>query len=164
MEEEVWKQIENCSGYEVSDLGRVRSYRYLKGTAKEPRIRNQPMTNKGHFYVILKQDGARKKFFTHRLVARAFVPNPENKPEVNHIDGDKTNNKPENLEWCDRSYNIRHAYHTGLRPDAKLTPEAVEDIRSRAIRGHGGNLKQLAVEYNISTKHIYRVINRENWK
>lgn len=69
----------------------------------------------GYLRLGLLTGGKRKFFNIHRLVAQSFIPNPDNKPFVNHIDGDKSNNHVENLEWCDQSENMKHAYRTGLK-------------------------------------------------
>lgn len=78
----------------------------------------------GYLRLGLRAKGVRKHFNVHRLVAQAFIPNPDNKPFVNHIDGNKANNRVENLEWCDQSENMLHAYNTGLKDPSH--PKAVE--------------------------------------
>lgn len=113
---EVWKDIEGFEGYyEVSSHGRIRSVerdiverngiktQHLKG-----RIRKQIMGTMGYYMLHLNKDGHYKSCFVHRLVAEAFLPNPDNLPEVNHIDENKENNAVWNLEWCDHLHNQRH--------------------------------------------------------
>ena len=111
---EVWKPIEGTDGrYEVSNTGMVRS----KGTHVNKGIHElKAKTNKyGYKEVTLYLDGKKKSKTIHRLVAITYIPNPENAPQVNHIDGDKTNNDVTNLEWCTSSDNIKHAFRTGLK-------------------------------------------------
>ena len=118
---EVWKDVgeykeyEEYSGmYEVSNLGRVRSVdRYVinsigirklyKGKLCKPKKENN-----GYFRVALCKSNKRKFALIHRLVAQAFIPNPDNLPEVNHIDENKSNNKVSNLEWCTSKYNMNY--------------------------------------------------------
>jgi hypothetical protein len=69
----------------------------------------------GYFYVRLTLNGTPKNYRVHRLLTQAFIPNPNNRPRINHEDGDKTNNKLTNLEWCMASDNLRHAYKLGLK-------------------------------------------------
>lgn len=92
--------------YEVSSHGRVSNYRKVMKFYK---------INSGYLCVKLTNGEAIKAFLVHRLVAAAFLPNPENKPEVNHIDGDKTNNHVSNLEWVTSAENKQHAHRTGLK-------------------------------------------------
>ena len=136
MIEEIWRSIECYEGlYEVSNTGQVRSLdRYVKGKGKSYRLQKgkmlSPIKNKdGYLQVNLCCNGKYKIFLVHRLVTKTFIPNPDNLPEVNHKDEDKTNNSVDNLEWCDRSYNnnygtrkdkardtaIKNGYWTGLR-------------------------------------------------
>lgn len=99
---EVWKDIDGYEGYQVSNLGNVKSLNY-KCTGKE-RILSPGIKN-GYLYVGLCKDGKRKDYYIHRLVAEAFIPNPFKLPCVNHKNEDKTDNRVENLEWCTYSYN-----------------------------------------------------------
>ena len=111
---EVWRPIAGYEGlYEVSNFGRVRRiFRYGREHIRpcKPKI-----TKDGYFETTLVKDCKPKHIRTHRLVAQAFCENPESKPEVNHIDGDKLNNCADNLEWCTSSENQKHAYRIGLQ-------------------------------------------------
>ncbi len=110
---EVWKDIKGYEGrYQVSNNGRVKSLpineKYCKRT--DEIILKPFMCGSGYQEVILKINGQRKPKLIHRLVADAFIPNPTNKKEVNHKDGNKFNNDYTNLEWVSSSENIRHSY------------------------------------------------------
>lgn len=121
--EELWKDIKEYEGiYQVSNLGRIKSLKFMKEKILKPK-----KTSKGYLQVLLYKNGKRKYFRIHRLVAETFVPNPYNKPEVNHIDGDKENNKENNLEWTTIQENRKHAYKIGLRGDR-------ESIRKMCIK------------------------------
>lgn len=111
---EQWKPIEGTDGtYEVSNTGKIRSNNYLgHGSQKELSLTSD---QKGYLRVRIYMGGSRKTVKVHREVARAFLPNPENKSEVNHKDGNKKNNHVENLEWSTARENTLHAYKTGLK-------------------------------------------------
>ena len=111
--EEIWRDIEGYEGlYQVSNLGRVKSnYNKNRKTILKNRV------NRGRYFTVLLYKNKRSKNFSvHRLVALTFIPNPENKTQVNHIDGNKLNNRAKNLEWVTASENQIHAYATGLQP------------------------------------------------
>ena len=96
--QEIWKDIEGYEGaYQISNFGRIKN---------KIKILSPQINNCGYLRIILKN----KHYSIHRLVALAFLPNPENKPQVNHIDGNKTNNYVTNLEWVTASENQKHNY------------------------------------------------------
>ena len=101
---EHWKQIDDYPLYEVSDFGRIRS------SIKRPKRILKPQKNsRGYYRIHLRNDHGIKLFFVHRLVASAFVENPEGKPHVNHIDNDPANNSAVNLEWVTPKENSAHS-------------------------------------------------------
>ena len=107
MIKEIWKPIEGYPDYEVSSMGRVKSLKY----GKEKILKNCK-DGKGYLYVNLCKEGKPKNYFIHRLVAQAFLPNPNNLPQVNHRNENKTDNRVENLEYCDSKYNINFGTRT----------------------------------------------------
>ena len=110
--DEIWKPIDGYLGYEVSNLGRIKSYKVDKMNGKI--MKPYPCT-KGYLQIDISLDGRKREnrvhLAVHRLVAKAFLPNPNNFPEVNHKDEDKTNNCVENLEWCTAKYNNNYGTH-----------------------------------------------------
>ena len=105
---EIWKKISGYEDYYISTWGRVKN--------TENRIMKPEVHDKGYLRVDLyDKDGNRKHAKVHRLVAQAFIPNPLNKPQVNHIDGNNQNNSVSNLEWCTNEENARAARELRLR-------------------------------------------------
>lgn len=148
---EVWKPISANTNYLVSNLGRVKSIDHPvwckvnnSYSIKKGHIMKASNQNSKHYWrLYLPIKGGRKVFTVHRLVAEAFIPNPDNLPQVNHIDGNKDNNCVSNLEWCNQSHNIRHAHITGLISNKKqsinchlrkLTEEQVSYIKAEYDR------------------------------
>lgn len=125
MNEEIWKDVPFDSNYKVSNYGRIFSKRTNK-------ILKGELTEKGYIRVALTEH---KRYLVHCIVARTFIPNPENKPQVNHIDGNKQNNYVDNLEWCTQSENMCHALKTGL----KIMPKGKDVYNARVIYQYDKN-------------------------
>lgn len=153
--------------YEVSDAGRVR--RSQPGPATRPGFVLKPYaTERGYLRIQLSRDNAPRRFMVHRLVAEAFVPNPEGKRFVNHRNGDPTDNRAENLEWVTQRENQLHAYDRGLQAAgsghgrAKLTEEQVREIRDRHAAGE--TQTALAQEYPVNQSMISKIVRGQFWQ
>lgn len=140
LENEIWVDLVGYPeffGYaKVSNLGRVKSTD--KGYWKTEKIRKFGNHRFGYFQVGLSVKNKRKNIYVHRLVAKAFIPNPYNKPDVNHKDGNKKNNHVNNLEWVTHSENIRHAMET-------LGHDPGGNVRGEFLRGQAHNAKNIAM-------------------
>ena len=171
---EIWAQIEGYEGlYEVSSFGRVRSIeravRHRHGLAiMKSKVLRLSISNAGYAYVSLSKENRSKSFTVHRLVAKAFIPHC-GKPEVNHKDFDKSNNRTDNLEWASRSENHLHAMSAGkfdvnVNPSfgRKLNPAKVKEIRE--LRLSGISVREIALKYSIHTDTVYRVLAFKVWK
>lgn len=174
--EQIWKDIPEYEGrYQISNDGRVRSLErkvYLESrgiyrTVKEITLKGSPDTL-GYPTVALWKENKLDMRRVHRLVAEMYVPNQDNKPQVNHIDGDKTNNNFTNLEWVTMSENIKHAYKTKLIDKRgekshcnKLTEEQVNQIRN----GHEGlSQKAIGSLYGVDGSVISKIRSGKAWK
>ena len=123
--QEIWKDVPGYEGlYQVSNMGRVKSLartRKMNLPGRDTASVSERIlkfgASQGYHAVTLAKDGINRKIRLHKLVALVFVPNPDNKPDINHKDGDKHNNRSDNLEWVTPSENQRHAISTGLRKD-----------------------------------------------
>ncbi len=115
----------------------------------------KPSTNPNGYYQLgLCKNGVSYTVNIHRLLAEAYIPNPENKPEVNHIDKDRKNNSINNLEWVTHAENLQHS--------AKLDKSKVQAIRNACAAGY--KQKDIAKDFNISTSHVSNIYNKRNWK
>lgn len=149
--EEIWKTVNIGEGYEdsyiVSNLGKIkglRSGKILKGRSNQK--------GKGYYKVALYKNKTRKDFYIHRVVAFAFLPMFSGKDEVNHIDGDPSNNTLENLEWCSRQENMKHAFESGLYQDNFKLLESKELIQRLMLEGR--SYKDLGKLFGCHPSHI----------
>ena len=158
--EEIWKPVTGYEGrFYVSNLGNVKRESALfyrkDGQLQGVKLRypTQHTDRLGYLRVDLQYQGKRKAYLVHRLVAQEFIPNPENKREVNHIDGNKKNNKAENLEWCTRLENMQHAHRIGLMPKV---PSGADHKRSRPVAMYDPITNKLLREFvNIAEAAVY---------
>lgn len=163
MEEEIWIDIKGWEDfYQISNFGRIKS--------KQRRNYREKITigslNEENYYYCTLQDRKRKqRLFVHRIVAFHFIENPFNLPIINHKDGNPMNNRVENLEWCDYSYNQIHAMKMGLfTPHTqKINYEIANKIRKEYF---GGNIsqRQLGLKYDLARTNINRIIKDKVWK
>lgn len=186
---EVWKPIEGYEGlYEVSNFGRIKSLRRdvaipnqrlgTVGYRTYPeRIKPCVKNRYGYYQVTLSKEAKSRTFRVHRLVALAFIPNPDNKPYINHIDGNKKNNRIENLEWCTASENNWHAglvlgvdrshcpdvAHEAnkipvMRDDGKVYPSMQALMRELGIKGSSRSFMR---DGSVYRGHTYKVLKEK---
>lgn len=157
MEKEIYKKVVGYEGlYEVSNLGNVKRMKKLNNQHEPNTILKPFLTSAGYTRVQLFLDGKKKNHFIHRLVAMAFLDNPQHKTQVNHINGDKVNNNLSNLEWSTPSENGKHSYKIlGRTPIRKIDVVEVESIRNRYVNGE--KLSHLAKEYQVSPSAIWNM-------
>jgi hypothetical protein len=177
MQKEIWKDIVGYEGlYQVSNLGRIKSFARTWICGDRNSKKNKPETisklhhnKQKYLQVWLCKNGEPKNFRVHRLVAQAFIPNPQNKKTINHINGVKDDNRVENLEWLTIQENLNHALINNLRVFAKgekhgnsvLTKEKVLEIRK--MQGSFTKM-DIAKKFNVSHKTIRAVLNRSTWQ
>ena len=151
---EIWKEVEGTEGcYFVSNYGNIKN---------QKRILKQSPTIRG--YLSVKVFQGRKS--SHRLVAIAFIPNPDNKEQVNHKDGNKQNNHVDNLEWMTGTENQRHSWETGLRkkrfgeqsPRSKVSDATRKEIADK--HASGATIISLAKEYDFTSTNIIRIVKK----
>lgn len=165
---EQWKPYPKYKDhYEISDRGRVRRTKSIARGKKGYVLANVDKGD-GYLVVALSKNSQTKTHLVHRLVAETFLPNPENKPHVNHIDRNRGNNCVENLEWATASENVQHSHtcipnlKAGSRNNnSKLTEDAVTDIRK--MYSEGFRQKDIAEKYGVKRNTVWDIVNRKSW-
>lgn len=179
---EIWKDIKGYEGiYQVSNLGRVKALERVwysgrngctKRTKPEHIMKYRLAKNTGYCLLKLVKNGVEKHVLVHRLVAETFIPNPNNLPEVNHIDGNKENNCVDNLEWCTEKENISHATENKLRVidgcnnwQAKMSPKDIAFIRNNyKPRDKEFGRKALSKRFGCNVSVISNILARKTYK
>lgn len=174
---EIWKDIKGYEGkYQISNLGRIKSIGRMTDFGKnklwiEEKLLRYYITKKCLYFQITLRDYnlIPKNKMTHRLVAEAFIPNPENKPFVNHKNGNKMDNSVENLEWVTPKENSQHAIETGLNvyygenhTYCKISDNTVSLIRED--RKNGMRYSEIARKYEVSAGHVRDICNNRKRK
>lgn len=173
---EVWKRIPNYNLYEASTYGNIKTFNW-KGTKTE-RIMKPSKDSCGYLRTMLKRDdGIIHTIKVHRIIAQTFIDNIKNKPQVNHINSIKDDNRVVNLEWCTISENLLHCYKSGnlsqkgeKNPCATLTDAQVSDIRRNYVTSKGGRIKgretkkEIAEKYGTSFSVIKQITQNKTWK
>jgi len=150
MENEIWMPCVKYLGYEASNKGRIRN--------KKGKILSSSITQKGYKRVNVWLNGKNYGINAHKLVALAFISNPKSKPQINHINGKKTDNRVENLEWCTNSENQKHAWDNGLMIGAS---KPVLDTRTGVYYTNPSEVSKL-YGINLSTLRCWLNGNRRN--
>lgn len=177
MLEEVWKPIEDFENiYEISNFGNIRSLDRLIVTKaglpyfKPAQIIKSNIKSAGYVSVLLCKYNKYKTISVHRLVAAHFIPTYNPTLQVNHLDGNKSNNRVENLEWVDAKRNIQHAIENKLRNDlgsnnknAKLNEQDIFFIRA-CHENKMCTRQELAIKFNVHKNYITLIINKKRWK
>lgn len=169
-EHEIWKPVVGYEGlYEVSNLGRVRSvghYVTQNGNCGTPftrfykgRIINTARSRNGYEGLTLSNGSKRESKSVHRLVAEAFIPNPNGLPQVNHKNEVKTDNRAENLEWCTALYNATYGHRIEKAARAKSKP-VLQITRGGTVVASFMSISSAAEETGIQYRNIYVVANR----
>ena len=178
---EIWKPIPGFEGYyEASNLGRIRSINeinvFVRKDGKEIRRKHnckilKPIFDGKKFYlqVSLSKNGVSKRYLIHRLIAKTFIDNPLNLPEVNHKDEDKTNNCVSNLEWCDHKYNNNYgSKKTSSNGENnsmnKFPEEVIREVKKLYIpKDKEFGATALSKKYNMSITHIVAIAKGRKW-
>ena len=152
---EIWKPIKDFEGlYEISNLGNIRSLNF--NHTKKVRILKQNTNHNGYKYINLCKNSKQKGLRIHRLVAEAFIPNPNNYSQVNHIDENKSNNKVDNLEWCTCKNNIN--YEEGIKKRSKSRCRKVIFKENEKIKFIFNSRKEAGEFFKTDPSNITAVI------
>ena len=157
---EQWKVIKECPSYAVSNFGKLKRVADGSRGDKAGTMLRPHLNKYGYYQAVLIVLGKRITRLVHRLVAQAFIPNPKNKPTVNHKDGNKVSNKDTNLEWATVVENNDHAHENGLEAvvlgeangNHKFSSSQVQEIKNSKLKW-----REIALKYGISHGQIWNI-------
>jgi len=156
------KTINNFENYTITENGVIIN-------EKTKHNKSWYIGSTGYYMVTLSKNNKQNPKRVHRLIAEMFIPNPYNKPHVNHKDGDKLNNNIKNLEWCTHLENMQHAFRTGLANNtgvnngmAKLNPTRVKSIKHSLMKGE--SQQKIADRHGVSRSCILKIHLGKTWK
>lgn len=159
--EEIWKDIEGYEGYQVSSLGRVKAKEKIDGNGNLRKERMLlPYNHNGYNRVGLVSNGKRKHYFVHRLVATAFVPNPNGYEFINHKSEVKTDNSVDNLEWCDFTYNIRYGTAIERKSKTQINGKCSKKIGQYDLNNELVKIWVSAAEYERQTGNCAEALSQ----
>lgn len=178
MQKEIWKPIEGYGRlYEVSNMGKVKvleSFNKRNNHGKmviyhqKEIIRKVGLASSGYALITLRKNGKTKSFLLHRIVAKAFISNPENKPNVNHIDNDPANNATSNLEWVTQKENYAHSERQGRNTFGERSGvsklKEVDVLKIREMYRSGSLKADIANIFSITTANVVYIVSRKTWK
>lgn len=167
---EIFVPVKGYEGYyEISNLGRLKSVERIdcRGQRRKEMIKAPVLDSKGYHIYTLSKDKIKRTIKAHRLIASHFIPNPESKPFINHIDNNTVNNSLDNLEWCTAKENSEHCVNQGRKIGkrgssshfAKLTESQVLEIYHSEK-----SVTQLAIDYNIVQSAVSNIKQHRRWK
>jgi hypothetical protein len=176
---EEWRDIHGYEGkYQVSNFGNVRTLtriinEHRRSYTRRGKVLNKYYNKDGYYKVKLYNgDSSFANLSVHRLVANVFIDNPNNYAEVNHIDGDPSNNHIDNIEWCSKEQNVKHAYATGLKRRenyvgeankcSKLKEKDIVAMREEYATGTT-SYNKLARKHNVVMGNVWSIVNRKTW-
>lgn len=152
-----WVDIPDYSDYKINEIGEIKSFkRYKNGIYKSPY-----MDKDGYLCVSLRKDGKSKGEKVHRLVAKTFIENPNNLPQVNHKNGHKLDVSKDNLEWCDNLHNQRHAWNNDLKT-VKLKTQDVKEIK--LLIKQGMTNVEISKKFNVDPSTVSNIRTSRIWK
>lgn len=167
-----WKDIPGFNGdYQINRVGQVKMREKVlwNGRIMPEKIMSSKITQNGYKRIGLRENGTRRHYSIHRLIALTFIPNPQNKPQVNHKNGIKTDNRVDNLEWVTQAENMQHAMKIGTHkiqgPEskrAKLTWRQINEIKK--LRRTGATLQAIGDRFKVTKGTIWKIMNNYTYR
>jgi len=176
-----YTDIQGYNGrYKISLCGDIKCCTILKGRRKKTNIPKEVSIKQkrgpnNYVHISMFTNGKPKQYLLHRIIAQVFIPNPETKPQINHINGIKWDNRIENLEWCTQSENMQHAYKTGLKKGYSVNPfkkgeghtlsklKNEDVVQIRILASQGMQQRKIGKKFGVCQKTILNILKKRIW-